>query len=159
MNLLAEKIIPLALDKKITIASSESITGGRIASALTSIWGSSKVFMGGIVAYSEHAKIHSSGVDVRTIKKYTVYSRQVVIQMAERIRSRNTADIAVATTGCAEGDCDGFGVGRVIIALAQRDQETEIFDKNFPGNRNEIQDAATQFALEKILERVEALKE
>lgn len=156
MDTIAKTIIDRCTQKNITIATAESITGGRIASVLTSTWGSSKVFMGGVIAYSEHAKIHSAGVDVRTIKIHSVYSKEVATQMAERIMKRNTADIGIGTTGCAEGDCGGFGVGRVIIAIAQRNKSTQVYDKNFPGNREEIQQGATNFVLQKILEITEA---
>ncbi len=148
----AQKIITLLKEKKLKISSAESITGGRIAAALTEISGSSEVFMAGVVSYSEHSKIHSAGVDVRDLRKYGVYSEKIAEQMADRIMKRNISDIGISTTGCAEGKCDGIETGEVVFGLAERDKKTQIFREKFSGNRTEVQEKAAQFALEKILE-------
>jgi PncC family amidohydrolase len=150
-----QKIITLLQQQKKKIASAESVTGGQIASCITCISGASKVFMGGVVCYSEHAKIHSAGVDVRDLREYGVYSEKIAEQMAERILKRNIADIAIATTGCAEGDCESAGIqietGEVIFALAQKNAPTQIFREKFSGTRVQVQSSATEFALQKVL--------
>lgn len=151
--MISENIISIATQKHLTIASAESITGGRIASHLTSISGSSKVFMGGVVCYSENAKIHSAGVDVRTLNEYGVYSHNVVAQMAERIAKRNQADIGISTSGCAEegaSDCDQGNIYFGFYTKKTGSIQTEL--QHFSGSREEIQNAATQYVLKKILE-------
>lgn len=162
IDTLALDIIEKAKEKKKSIVASESITGGRIASALTSVSGSSEVFSAGVVCYSEHAKIHASGVDVRDLREYGVYSEIIAMQMAERTMKRNIADIGISTTGCAEGICKNTGKnseifprGKVIFALSQRDKKTQVFEKIFEGNRKEVQEKATFFALQKIEEALQ----
>lgn len=152
MNLLAQKIVTKLRDKKLKISSAESVTGGQISAEITKISGSSDVFMAGVTCYSEHSKIHSAGVDVRDLRKYGVYSEIVAEQMAERIMKRNISDIGISTTGCAEGECEHIQTGEVIFGLAQRDRKAQTFRKIFSGTRNEVQEQATAFALEKILE-------
>lgn len=153
---IAKKIIEKATlaGKKIAVA--ESVTGGMIAAALTAIPGASAVFMCGVVAYSEHAKIHALGVERTEIQETHGYSAQTARQMAEHVLKRNSADIALATTGCAGPESiAGFEGGRVIFALAQKDQETIIFDEHFSGDREEVRRKAVTFGLRKILSSLE----
>lgn len=152
---LAQQIITSAGKKNITLATAESVTGGRIASKLTSISGSSSVFMAGVVCYSEHSKVHSAGVDVRLINEVGVYNEKIVKQMAERIAKRNIADIGIATSGCAENGDEKCEKGKVYFAFAYRNKKTEIITKNFSGSREEIQNKATEFALETLLKMIE----
>lgn len=152
---LPQKIITLATKKNITLATSESVTGGRIASQLTSISGSSKVFNAGVVCYSEHSKVHSSGVDIRLINKVGVYDETVVKQMAERIAKRNIADIGIAASGCADSADGNCEAGKIYFAFSQRNKKTQIIIKFFSGSREEIQNNATKFALETVLEMIE----
>ncbi len=152
MNHTAQKIIERARKRRIKIAVAESVTGGRIASALTSVPGSSEVFICGIVAYHVDAKIHSLGVSPGEIEKTEGYSAQAVEQMAENIRMRNTADVSVATTGCAGPEFEpGFENGRVIFAVSCKNNKTQIFDEQFDGDREEVQQKATAFALTELL--------
>lgn len=152
MNTLAHEIITLLKSTNCKIATAESVTGGQISAELTKISGSSDVFMAGVTCYSEHSKIHSAGVDVRDLRKHGVYSEIVAEQMAERIMKRNISDIGLSTTGCAEGTCENIATGEVIFGLAQRNQKTQIFRQKFSGSRTHVQEQATQFALEKVLE-------
>ncbi|MEI7511630.1 MAG: CinA family protein [Candidatus Peregrinibacteria bacterium] len=153
---LALEIITQAQDQKKTITTAESITGGRIASALTAVSGASAVFMGGVVAYSEHAKIHSAGVPVEEVRRTHGYSEATAKYMAERVRRRNIADISISSTGCAgPEEIYGFQAGEVIFGLSVRGQETKTFREIFTGMREEVQEQATKFALEKVLEALE----
>lgn len=154
MHSLSESIIQKAKENNYTIATAESITGGRIASNLTAISGSSTVFTAGVVCYSEHSKIHSAGVDVRLINEKGVYCTEVVEQMAERIAKRNIADIGIATSGCAEEGDGTCPKGNVYFAFAQRGKETITEKKAFEGSRQEIQDKATEHVLSNLLQMV-----
>ncbi len=152
---LADEIIHKATQQKKTISTAESITGGRIASAFTLVSGASAVFIGGVVAYSEHSKIHSAGVPVEEIRKTHGYSEETAKYMAERVRRRNISDIGISTTGCAGPvEVFGFKKGEVVFGLSVRGKETEIFREIFLGTREEVQEKATKFALQKILEEL-----
>ena len=155
MNTIAQDIIELATKKDITLAVAESITGGRIAAALTAVPGSSTVFLCGIVAYHENAKIHSLGVSLDEINATHGYSAKTASQMAHNVRMRNNADLSVATTGCAGPDAvEGFEAGRVLFAISRKREEMQIFDENFTGDREAVQEQATEFALQKLLESI-----
>lgn len=90
-----------------TVATAESFTGGRVASCLTSLSGSSKVYVGGVVAYTLDLKVQMLGVDPTEARQCDCVSAEVVKQMATGVCKLTGADIGVATTGFAE-QADGF---------------------------------------------------
>ena len=135
-----------------TLSTAESCTGGLIAKRLTDIPGSSKAFLGGIVSYSNEAKINILGVDPDDISNYGPVSPQVARQMAEGARRVLKSDIAVSVTGIAGPDSDESGrpVGFTYIAL---DTPDGIFIRNLPGriaDREVIRQAAASNALDMI---------
>jgi len=148
----ARDIVDLAQQMKYKISTAESVTGGRISSALTSIAGSSKVFPGGVVCYTEHTKIHSAGADVRDIEEHGVYSHKIVEQMAERIAKRNQADIGIATSGCAESGESTCPQGTVYFGVYNKKRGCTSHVHVFDGGREEIQNSATKHALQCILD-------
>lgn len=156
MNSIAEQVVQSAAHKGIRIATAESVTGGMISSALTSVPGASRVFACGMVAYGENVKIHSLGVDIDEIRATHGYSEKTARQMAEHILLRNSADVAVSTTGCAGPEfADGFENGRVLIAVARKGQETVVYDERFGNDRAQVRERATEFALQKMAEVIE----
>jgi nicotinamide-nucleotide amidase len=96
-----EVLAHLLTEGGLSIATAESCTGGTIAQILTSVPGSSDYFRGGIVSYSNEAKIELLGVKKETIEKHGAVSEQVVIQMAEGARIKLHSDYAIATSGIA----------------------------------------------------------
>ncbi|MFI3303276.1 MAG: CinA family protein [Rikenellaceae bacterium] len=84
-----------------SLAVAESCTGGSIASSIVAIAGSSTYFQGGVVAYSNAAKISILGVDPQNIEQYGAVSEQVAREMAEGVREAFGATYGVATTGIA----------------------------------------------------------
>ena len=115
--------ISLLADRGLRLAAAESCTGGLLAKRLTDIPGSSKVFVGGAVAYSEDAKIELLGVPPRLIKEKKAVSREVALAMADGIRLRLGADIGIGITGIAGPDGNGSGdrPGLVYVALTTED--------------------------------------
>ncbi len=93
-----EKIVRKLKKKNKTVATMESCTGGFIAHSITNISGSSDVFSFGAVTYSNDAKI-MMGVDPKIIEKYTVYSKEVAIQMAMQITHKAGSDYGIGVTG------------------------------------------------------------
>ena len=92
------KITRLLIERKLMITTMESATSGQIASLITDTEGSSEVFRGAFVTYSNEAKIRM-GVPEDVIRKYSVYSVQTAEAMAERCASFYNADIGVGLTG------------------------------------------------------------
>ena len=115
-----EKILgELLNDRKLTISVSESCTGGELSRLITSITGSSKYFIGGIVSYATEKKIDILKVNSKTIEEFTVVSEQVASEMAKGCEELFNTDIAVSTTGVAgpgKGE-DGKDVGTVFYTI------------------------------------------
>lgn len=131
-----------------TVATAESLTGGRVASALTSVSGSSAYFQGAIVAYSNQLKVELLGVPLETILKYGAVSEECARAMAEGVRRKLGVDLAVATTGIAgpDGGSPLKSVGLVWLAVSDG-ANTLVSRKIFDGDRESISSAATAEAL------------
>lgn len=105
--------------KKLTIATAESCTGGNIATLITSISGSSNYFSGSVVAYATNVKTSVLNVNEKDIEEFTVVSEQVSEQMAKGVRKLLNTDIAISTTGVAgpnKGE-DGKDVGTAWVSV------------------------------------------
>ena len=105
---------------KMTIATAESCTGGRLAAALNAQSGSSAYYMGSVVAYDNSIKEQVLGVQHDTLMQYGAVSEQTVLQMAEGVRTLMHTDYAIATSGIAgpTGGTEDKPVGTVWIAWA-----------------------------------------
>jgi nicotinamide-nucleotide amidase len=88
-------------DRRQTLAVAESCTGGLVAKSLTDVAGSSDVFLGGVVAYSNASKTALLGVPAALVAEHGAVSEPVAAAMALGARERLGADVAVATTGVA----------------------------------------------------------
>ena len=117
---LAEIVLNVAREKGFTIATAESCTGGLIASELTSIAGSSDVFLGGVVSYANEVKEGLLGVSGESLKSVGAVSEAVACQMAKGARESTGADYAVSVTGIAGpgGGTTEKPVGTVWIGIA-----------------------------------------
>ena len=131
-----------------TIGCAESCTGGRIAAALTAAPGSSKSFLGGIVAYDNAVKISQLGVSERTLAAFGAVSEETAREMALGACKSLKTDYAVATTGIAgpEGGSPEKPVGLVWFGIAAAGEITA-HRFNFRGDRDAIQRRATVMAL------------
>jgi len=112
-------VVTLLTQQKKTLAVAESCTGGLLAKRLTDIPGSSKVFPGGLVAYSAQSKTKLLGLDPGVIAEKGAVSREAALAMADGAREKFGADIGVGITGIAGPDSDDSGTdpGTVFIAL------------------------------------------
>lgn len=131
------------------VAVAESCTGGRVAGALTSVAGSSKSFLGGIVAYDNAVKIAELGVAATTLESFGAVSEETALAMARGVRDRLRADLGVAITGIAgpEGGSADKPVGLVWIALDDRNGVHRAWRLHLRGDRISIQERATTAAL------------
>lgn len=121
-ELIEETIGKLFKNNKLTVSTAESCTGGKIASMITSIAGSSAYFMGSVVAYDNTIKENVLHVDPQLIVNHGAVSQQVVEAMATHCREIFGTDYAVATSGIAgpDGGTPEKPVGTVWIAVASR---------------------------------------
>jgi nicotinamide-nucleotide amidase len=117
---LEQTVFELLKERNATLATAESCTGGSISAKITSIPGSSQVFLGGTVAYSNRVKTAHLGVPESMIEKYGAVSREVVEAMAEGALERFGSDYSVAVSGIAgpEGGTEEKPVGTVWIAVS-----------------------------------------
>lgn len=108
-----------------TVSTAESITGGKIASTLVSVAGSSAYYKGSFVTYSAETKINLLGVSLETIKKHTVASKEVALEMARGVKEKLDTNYAIAVTGNAgpTTDHNDKSVGIVYIAFVSDDKE------------------------------------
>ena len=136
-----------------TLATAESCTGGGIGAALTAIPGSSAVYKGGIISYTNWVKHNLLGVDQHLLDTLGAVSAPVAEAMAKGAREAIRADIAVSVTGLAGPGGDEFGnpVGLVFIGYSDAGK-TLSRRFLFPGSREEIRQAACREALKHILE-------
>lgn len=138
-------------EKNKTIATAESVTGGKIGATLVSVPGSSWYYKGSIVAYTEEIKINLLGVLPETIKKYTVVSKEVAIEMAKGVKQKLKTDYAIAVTGNAGPTKDNTfkEVGVVFIAIVS-DSEVFVEKYNFGQPREKVINRTVSKALEKF---------
>lgn len=148
---LAERVLQVARQEGLKIATAESCTGGMIAAALTDIAGSSDVFDRGFVTYSNEAKRQMLGVDPETLDAHGAVSSQTASEMVAGALANSSADIAVAVTGVAGpgGGSAEKPVGLVWFGYAKRSGPVKTEKCRFQQeDRASIRTAATQFALE-----------
>jgi nicotinamide-nucleotide amidase len=142
-------------DKKLTVATAESCTGGKIAQLLTSVSGASAYFKGSIVSYATDAKINVIGISKDVIAQHSVVSKEVASAMALNVQKIMQADYAIATTGNAgpaKGDADAE-VGTVCIALATPNGVI-VEEFNFGQPREKVIDRAVIKSLEMLQKEI-----
>ena len=138
-----------------TLATAESCTGGLLAHLLTEVPGSSEYFSGGIVCYTNEAKVTVAGVPRETLEAHGAVSAQVAVAMAEGVRARLGADVAVAVTGIAGpgGGSEAKPVGLTYVALADAAGH-EVRRHLWHGDRHENKLASAEAALMLLLDRL-----
>ena len=153
MSNLSLRIVKLLTKKKLTLSFAESCTGGLLASSITSISGSSKVFNMGLVTYSNNAKIKLLQVPKKTITKYGAVSHETCLSMVKNLSKISKANISISITGVAgpNGGTKAKPVGLVYIGLKKGSKI--IVKKNYfkSKKRISIQKATAKQALKMIL--------
>ena len=153
MSNLSLKIVELLTKKKLTVSFAESCTGGLLASSITSISGSSKVFNMGLVTYSNNAKVKLLKVPKKTITKYGAVSYETCLSMVKNLSKISKSNISISITGVAgpNGGTKEKPVGLVYIGLKKGSKI--IVKKNYfkSNKRISIQKATVKQALKMIL--------
>ena len=141
-----------ALDGK-TLVTAESCTGGGIGAALTAVPGSSKVYKGGIISYTNEVKSKQLGVSTDLLERAGAVSKEIAEAMAFGAREILSADIAVSVTGLAgpDGDDRGNSVGTVFVGYSDSENLCSK-EFHFTGDRSTVRRKAINAALELILQ-------
>ena len=142
-----EQVAELLADR--TIAVAESCTGGLMAARLTDRPGSSAYFVGGVVAYSDEAKVALAGVEAELIERFGAVSEEVAQALAHGAINRFGADLGIGITGIAgpDGGSEEKPVGLVCFSVAERDGESVTRTARLPGGRADVRERATTVAL------------
>ncbi len=145
----------LLTERNLTISTAESCSGGRIASKITSVAGSSHYFTGGMVSYATQSKIDVLGIPASIIKEFSVVSKEVAEAMALQSQKIFKSSFAIATTGNAgpnKGDSD-VEVGTVFIAIAT---PNGVFSEKFEFGqpREKVIDRTVNKAFENIYKEI-----
>lgn len=142
-------------EKKLTIATAESCTGGKIAQLFTSVPGASAYFKGSVVSYATEVKVKVLGISDAFIAEHSVVSKEVASAMALSVQGMMRTDYAIATTGNAgptKGDADAE-VGTVCIALATPNGVI-VEEFNFGQPREKVIDRAVIKSLEMLQKEI-----
>ena len=148
-----KSLVKKLIKKKLKISFAESCTGGLLASSITSISGSSKIFNLGLVTYSNQAKIKFLKVNKNIIKKYGAVSHECCLTMVNNLSKISKANINVSITGIAgpKGGTKLKPVGLVYIGI-KRGNKIQIFkylSKN--KKRSSIQKSTVRKTLDLVL--------
>jgi nicotinamide-nucleotide amidase len=147
----AKLAVGLLAARSQTVATAESLTGGLVAAALTTVPGASAVFRGGIVAYAADLKHSLLGVAPELLARVGTVHQEVALAMARGARDHLSADVGLATTGVAGPDpADGQPIGTVHIAVASANS-TMHARLSMDGTRAEIRQATVDHVLELLV--------
>lgn len=147
-----EQLARVLIDKRRTIATAESCTGGWVAKVLTDRAGSSSYLLAGIVSYSNEAKKGLLGVTDASLQDHGAVSAPVVREMVAGALATTSADVAVAISGIAgpDGGTDEKPVGTVWFAWGRSLADTEAVVEYFRGDRDSVRRQAVLFALQGV---------
>lgn len=152
LNTLAEKVATLLSERKLTISTAESCTGGWVGKELTAIPGSSKWYGTGFITYSNHAKHNLLNVSKESLINKGAVSTSVVEEMARGAKKLSKSDISIAISGIAgpTGGTKDKPVGTVCFAYYDN-KDMKCFEKIFSGSRDEVRRASVKFILEEVI--------
>ncbi len=149
--------VKMLKEKQSTLASAESCTGGLIAKCITDIAGSSAVFAGGMVTYTNRIKTDVLGVDADIIKEHTEVSHACAEAMAKRARGVFGTDYALSATGYAgpAGGTEKDPTGTVYIGIATPNgvRSARICVEN--ATRSQVRNTVAHYALQMLLDEIQ----
>ena len=148
-----QKLQELLRANKQTITTAESCTGGLVASMITKIAGSSDIFNGSIVTYSNKIKNQELKVKNETLENFGAVSCEVVNEMLDGVINKFEADYAIAISGIAgpTGETKNKPVGTVVIGISGTEGHKKVDIHYFKGSREEVQIQAAKYSLKEIL--------
>ena len=138
-----------------TLVTAESCTGGMIGAALTAVPGSSAVYKGGVICYTNWVKENTLGVGREVLEQFGAVSKPVAGAMAAGARKQLQADVAVSVTGLAGPGGDDYGnpVGTVYVGF-ESDTKSQVKHFRFLGDRESVRRQAAEAALRMIMDNM-----
>jgi len=154
---IAEIVLGLCRARGLTLGTAESCTGGMVAARLTAVPGSSEVFRGSVIAYSDDVKTQALGVPSELIARHGAVSDEVAAAMARGARERLGVDVGVSVTGVAGpgGGTEAKPVGLVFVHAGGPDAERTVRTE-LPGDRDMIRGRATAASLHLVRRLLES---
>jgi len=153
----ADKVLELACDKELMLATAESCTGGLLAALLTDVPGCSHAFERGFVVYTREAKAQMLDIDADEIDRLGAVSKEIALAMAHGALRRSEADVALSITGFAGPGKAGEEEGMVHFACARRNGPTAHRCEHFGAiGRQGVRIASLETALEMLEEALKA---
>ena len=148
---IAQEAVAALKERRWTVGTCESLTGGMICSTLVDVPGASKVVRGGLITYQTDMKTLLADVDAALIEAHGVVSGEVARAMAAGARARLGVDIAVSATGMASpGDENDPPAGTVYVGLAS-EKGVRAIALHLTGNRQEIRHQTVEQAIQAII--------
>ncbi|WP_085834114.1 competence/damage-inducible protein A [Clostridium merdae] len=161
VDCLEQLIVNLLSERKLTIATAESCSGGLLAKRITDIPGSSSIFEMGAVTYANRIKTLLLDVPEEMLEKHGAVSEEVAAAMAQGVREKSGSDIGIGITGIAgpDGGTDEKPVGLIYVGLCDKEgtvvRKVKVFSQRRP--RNYYRNTAASFALDMVRRRLEEL--
>ena len=153
----ADKVLQLACDKELMLATAESCTGGLLAALLTDVPGCSHAFERGFVVYTKEAKAQMLDIEQDRIDELGAVSREIAIEMAHGALRRSEADVVLSITGFAGPGKAGDEEGLVHFACARRDGPTAHRCEHFGAiGRQGVRIESLEVALEMLEQALKA---
>ena len=143
---LYKKVLTKLINMNISISTAESCTGGLLSYSFIKNSGSSKIFLGGYITYSNQKKINDLNVKKSTLNNHGAVSKETAMEMVDGLYKKNKTKICISTTGIAgpEGGTDDKPIGLVFIGIKFKGK-IKIIQKNFEGSRLQIQKKCVNF--------------
>jgi PncC family amidohydrolase len=150
----AADVVALLVERGLTLATAESLTGGGVGALVTSVPGSSAAYVGGVVAYASRLKVDVLGVPDDVVARSGVVSAACARAMAAGVRDVLGADIGVSTTGVAGPDPqEGKPAGLVYVAVAD-ERGAEVRELRLDGDRAAVRRGTAEAVLELLRDRM-----
>ena len=158
VNGLNEAVVKLLAEKKMTISSAESCTGGLFSALITNVPGASDILNEAFVTYANSAKMKYLGVKEETLEKHGAVSPETAFEMAEGLCARTGADVTVGITGIAGpgGGTKEKPVGLVYAGVCVNGK-TEVIEMRHDGTREQVREKTCIEVLKNIISRVKVL--
>lgn len=147
------QLLSLMKERGSTLSTAESCTGGGVGHLLTSVSGSSAVYMGGVISYTNEVKERLLGVPHETLEQFGAVSKETAEVMAEGIRNRLSTDVGLSVTGLAGPNSDRSGkpVGLVYVGVSCK-TKTVVLENHFSGDREAVRNQAIAAVLALAIE-------
>ena len=156
---LATELVHLLIEKKLTVSTAESLTGGLMGAYITSVSGSSAIYSGGVVSYTNEVKMSVLGVDRQTVDKYTEVSFECAYEMARGVKDLMGSNIGISFTGYAgpTGGNEHDPVGTVYAGIVYA-HEAAVYRLSFTNevSRAGVRLGTVYFMLESLIKMLRA---